>query len=74
MPKKRCPSAQIDNDPCTDGAHDHLFLDENQAGAYGCEHHITKLLTRFRGGIVGSPNEPGSTERIFKAASAARRR
>lgn len=74
MSTKPCPSAAIDDEPCSVGAHDHLFLDANNAGAYGCEDHILKLLIRFpRGRVVGSPRDPGSGVRIFKAASAARR-
>ncbi|MFI8962064.1 hypothetical protein ACIGO8_08105 [Streptomyces sp. NPDC053493] len=74
MTSKRCPSAQIDNEPCSDGAHDHLFLDETNAGTYGCERHITQLLIRFpRSRVVGSAHDPGSGVRIFKAAVAARR-
>ncbi|GAA2803125.1 hypothetical protein [Streptomyces showdoensis] len=74
MTSTPCPSASIDDEPCTNGAHDHLFLDATNAGAYGCEDHITKLLVRFpRSRVVGSPHDPGSGIRIFKAASAARR-
>ncbi|MET9950176.1 hypothetical protein ABZ135_01325 [Streptomyces sp. NPDC006339] len=71
---KRCPSAEIDDEPCSSGVHDHLFLDADNAGAYGCEDHILKLLLRFpRGRVVGSPHDPGSGIRILKAASTARR-
>jgi hypothetical protein len=65
---KRCPAAEIDNDSCTE-PHDNLFLDADNAGIYGCENHITKLLADHpRGRVVGSPRDPGSGVRIFKAA------
>ncbi|MGW9024791.1 hypothetical protein ACWGQ5_11250 [Streptomyces sp. NPDC055722] len=70
----RCPAAHPDDPtPCV-GPVVVTVLDQENAGANGCEHHGARLLASLEGGrVYALPDAPeGSAIRVFKASGGIR--